>query len=150
MTDRIDNRLIAALRRNGRASISELAASLGLARATIRSRMQRLEARGEILGYSVIVKGDAAPTPVRGIMLLSIEGQGIERAISRLDRVAEVTAIHTTNGRWDLMLELGADTLDALDAVLVRIRAIDGIAQSETNLLLATRRAARPVGTPGR
>jgi DNA-binding Lrp family transcriptional regulator len=54
----------------------------------------------------------------------------------------EVTTIHTTNGRWDLVVEVATDTLESLDAVLRRIRLIDGIAQSVTNLYLASRRSS--------
>ena len=50
-------------------------------------------------------------------------------------------AIHTTNGRWDLIVELGTETLEDLDAALSRIRKLDGVATSETSLLLATRKA---------
>ena len=55
--------------------------------------------------------------------------------------MTEVEAVHSTHGRWDLIAELGADTLEALDTTLNRIRLIDGVSRSETNLYLATRRA---------
>ena len=53
-----DEKLIAALRRDGRASLSELAGVLGLSRATVRARMDRLAARGEIAGFTVLTRGD--------------------------------------------------------------------------------------------
>ena len=49
-----------------------------------------------------------------------------------------VSALHTTNGRWDIVAELRADTLEEFDRVLGRIRRIEGVATSETNLLLST------------
>ena len=55
--------------------------------------------------------------------------------------MAEVRAVHTTNGRWDLIVELGTRTLEELDAALAAIRRLDGISVSETNLLLATRKS---------
>ena len=139
--DETDNDLIAALRRNARATLSELAATLGLSRATVRSRMERLERTGEVLGYSVVLKGDVAQDPVRALMLIEIEGRGIERVTRRLQGMREVRALHTTNGRWDLIVELGTETLESLDSALVGIRKLDGIQRSETNLLLSTRKA---------
>ncbi|TIV90018.1 MAG: Lrp/AsnC family transcriptional regulator, partial [Mesorhizobium sp.] len=50
---------------------------------------------------------------------------------------------HTTNGRWDLVVELGTASLTDFDAVLRRIRLIPGITGSETSLLLATPRTTR-------
>ncbi len=141
--DEIDQTLIQALRRDGRASISDLAAGLGLARATVRSRLEKLIASGEVLGFTAVLKGDVQDLPVRGIMLISVEGRGSDRVVAQLSGLPEVQSIHTTNGRWDLVAELGTDSLAQLDAVLRRIRLIDGIANSETNLYLSTKRMGR-------
>lgn len=141
--DATDQKLVAALRRDGRASISDLAARLRLSRATVRARIEKLEAAGEIVGFTVVLKGDTGDLPVRGVMLVTIEGKGTNRVIAELGGMPEVQAIHTTNGRWDLIIELGAESLSDLDSVLGRIRLIDGIANSETNLVLSTRRTSR-------
>ncbi|MGC8468267.1 MAG: Lrp/AsnC family transcriptional regulator [Acetobacteraceae bacterium] len=141
--DDLDQRLVTLLRHNGRSSIASLAASLGVSRATVRARMQRLEESGAILGYTVILRADALDLPVRGITLIEIEGHATERVIRALGGFAEIAAIHTTNGRWDLVVEVGAATLPELDAVLRRIRLIPGITASETSLLLATPRSSR-------
>ena len=105
--------------------------------------MERLMRNGEIVGFTVVLKNDVFETPVRGLMLIAIEGRGTEKVISRLSGIAEVTAVHTTNGKWDLIVELGSETLADFDDVLRRVRLIDGIASSETNLLLASRRSTR-------
>ncbi len=131
------------LRHNGRRSISDLAVDLKVSRATIRARMEKLEREGGILGYTVILRADAVELPVRGIMMIEIEGRVTDRVIQTLGGFPEVSAIHTTNGRWDLIIELGAQTLTDLDQVLRRIRLVPGITSSETNLLLATPRSTR-------
>ena len=137
--DDTDQNLIAALRRDSRAPLSSLALELGLSRTTIRSRIERLQARGEILGFTVRLKSDIAHAPVRGLMMLGIEGRGAEKIMHRLHGIAAVQAVHSTNGKWDLIAEINTDTLEALDKVLFAIRRIDGVVRSETNLLLATR-----------
>jgi DNA-binding Lrp family transcriptional regulator len=141
--DETDQALIAELRRDGRAALSDLAARLGIARATVRARMERLARSGEIRGFTVLTRGDAAEAPVRGLMMIGIEGRGAERIMARLQGLPEVTAVHSTNGRWDLIAEIGARTLEEFDAVLFRIRGFEGVASSETSLLLSTRRAGR-------
>ncbi|MGB3281071.1 MAG: Lrp/AsnC family transcriptional regulator [Pseudorhodobacter sp.] len=139
--DGTDHSLIAELRRDGRASLSELAARLGLARATVRARMERLQAAGEIAGFSVLTRGDVTASPVRAMMMIGIEGRGAEKTMARLAGIPAVQAVHSTNGRWDLIAEIGTATLLELDEVIFRVREIDGIVTSETNLLLSTRRA---------
>ncbi|WP_428542373.1 Lrp/AsnC family transcriptional regulator [Profundibacter sp.] len=137
--DDTDQKLIATLRRDSRAPLSSLAAELGLSRTTVRSRIERLIKRGEILGFTLRLKSDIAHAPVRGMMMLGIEGRGAEKIMHRLLGIAAVQAVHSTNGKWDLIAEIGTDTLEELDKVLFAIRRIDGVMRSETNLLLSTR-----------
>lgn len=139
--DDTDTRLLTLLTKDGRASVSALAATLGVTRATVRARMERLTQSGELLGFRAVLKSDLADRPVRGIILIEIEGTGAARVSRTIAAMAEVEAVHSTHGRWDLVAELGADTLEALDTTLNRIRMIDGVNRSETNLYLSTRRA---------
>jgi DNA-binding Lrp family transcriptional regulator len=126
--------------------LSELAHDLGVTRTTVRARMARLIGSGEIAGFTVLTRGDVATAPVRGLMMLQVEGRGTDRIMARLSGIPEVTAFHTTNGTWDLIVEVGTRTLEEFDQVLFAIRRIEGVSRSETNLLLSTR---RPVRRPG-
>lgn len=141
--DDLDGKLVAALRRDGRMSISDLAMLLGVTRTTIRSRLAQLQKTGEIQGFTVLTRGDSGNSPVRGLMMLGIEGRGTEKIIRRLHGMPEVEVVHTTNGSWDLIVSIGTDTLEHLDEVLFAIRRIEGVTRSETNLLLSTRRVLR-------
>jgi DNA-binding Lrp family transcriptional regulator len=51
-----------------------------------------------------------------------------------------VTVVHTTNGRWDLVAELETASLEEFSWALDAIRAIQGIATTETSLLLKSHR----------
>jgi DNA-binding Lrp family transcriptional regulator len=140
MMDELDGRLVAALKQNGRASLSELADILGVTRSTVRVRLDRLVTAGEIAGFTVLTRSDVRPDPVRGLMMLEVAGRGAERAMKRLTAIPEVRAVHSTNGTWDLIAEIGAATLEAFDQVLFTIRRLEGVTRSETSLLLSTRR----------
>jgi DNA-binding Lrp family transcriptional regulator len=133
-----DQRLLTLLRHNGRRSISDLALALGVSRATVRARIERMERDGDIVGYTVVLRSDAVSMPVRGITMIEVEGRATSRVVDALAGLVEVGAVHTTNGKWDLIAEIGAASLTELDAVLRRIRLISGVTASETNLLLAT------------
>lgn len=146
--DALDHRLIMLLRQDSRRSVSELAEQLGVSRATVRARIDRLESSGEIVGYTVVVSADLSEKAVRGITMIAIEGQALDRVVATLAGMPEVTAVHTTNGRWDLIAEISTASLAELDAALRRIRLIPGISGSETNLLLATRAGASRARNP--
>ena len=141
--DDLDERLIALLRHDARRSVSDLAVDLGLSRATVRARMIRLERTGDILGYTISLPSDAVAMPVRCVMMVEIEGHVADKVVRALGGFPEVSAIHTTNGRWDLVVELGTTTLPALDAILRKIRMVPGVTGSETSILLSTPRSAR-------
>jgi len=138
--DKTDGRLISALKRNGRASLSDLADQLGVTRSTVRVRLDRLVQGGEIAGFTVLTRSDVRPDPVRGLMMLEIAGRGAEKTMQQLHRMPQVQAVHSTNGTWDLIAEIGTETLEHFDQVLFAIRRLDGVTRSETNLLLSTRR----------
>lgn len=139
--DETDQKLIACLRHNARASLSELSLTLGLSRTTIRTRMERLESSGVILGYSVVLRDDTAVSPVRGLTFLRIEGRRTDQVLRRLNGLPAVQAVHSTNGAWDLIVTLGTNTLEELDLVLAQIRRFEHVANTETNLMLAPKRA---------
>ena len=140
--DQNDQNLVAVLRENGRASLSELAERLGMSRTTVRTRLERLQNRGDIVGFSVVLKEDVADMPVRGLMMIAIAGQGTARIVRRLNGMSELRQVHSTNGRWDVIVEIGVDTLEAFDQTLNRIREIEGVTESETSLLLSTKKRA--------
>ncbi len=69
---------------------------------------------------------------------MAVEGNRTDAVLAALRGDPAVSALHTTNGRWDMVAELQADTLEAFDRVLSRIRLLEGIANTETSLLLST------------
>ena len=136
----MDRKLIGALRHDARASLSQLAAQLGWSRATVRSRLARLRESGEIVGFSVVLKSEQRRDPVRGLMMIAIEGRGTDRILRQLQGLPEIRQVYTTNGRWDVIVEIGTDTLESFDKMLFQIRRFEGVTASETSLLLSTRK----------
>jgi DNA-binding Lrp family transcriptional regulator len=139
VVDALDQRLIALLRADGRAPVSQLAAALHVSRGTAQNRLDRLIAEGVILGFTVRVRQDIDERHIRALMTIQLTGKTTTAVIARLRGLPEIRALHTTNGTWDLIAEIGVDTLPDLDRVLGAVRSIDGIRSSETSILLASR-----------
>lgn len=135
--DDLDHRLIAALRHDARAPVAALAQQLGVSRGTVTNRMSKLERDGVITGYTVRLRPDAAPDEIRAWTGLAVEGNQYDVVRALLGEPG-VAALHDTNGRWDLLVELRVADLDALSRTLERIRAIPGISASETSMHLRT------------
>ena len=136
--DDTDRRLIAALRDDGRASISTLAATLDLARGTVRTRLDRLVETGVIRRFTVDLAVAHEPQAVRAVMTIELQGRMSRAVIGALTRMPEITRLHTTNGKWDLVAEIRVGTLPEIDRVLREVRAVQGVANSETSILVDT------------
>ncbi len=136
--DDTDRELISLLRADARTPVVALAKKLRVARATVQNRMARLEADGTIVGYTVRLKPEAEGHRIRALTSIEIEGNHGDEVRRELRGHPNVVALHSTNGRWDLIAELRTDTLEAFDRVLNAIRTIPGIAHTETSILLST------------
>src|ERR1700754_769949 len=136
--DDIDQQLIGLLRDDARASLVSLAKALRVSRATVQNRINRLEANGTIVGYTVRLKPEAQAHRIRALTTIAVEGNRGDAVIRALRGDPAVQTLHTTNGRWDIVAELRADSLEEFDRVLGRIRQVDGISNTETSLLLST------------
>lgn len=136
--DDFDRRLIGLLRTDARATVASLAQELGVARGTVQNRIAKLEANGTIAGYTVRLKPQTDMQRITALMTIEVEGNHLEKVLRTLRGDPAVDALHTTNGRWDLIAELRADSLEAFDQVISRIRSMESIARTETSLLLST------------
>ena len=139
MLDELDRELIALLRADSRKPAATLAKALGVSRGTVQNRIDRLVREGVIQGFTIKTRPDAA-NRVRAVMTIAIEGERSGAVVRALKGFPQVAAVHTTNGRWDLVAEIDVDTLTAFSDALDLIRRIEGIASTETSILLATQK----------
>ena len=87
----------------------------------------KLQANGTIVGYTVRLKPQTEANRIVALMTIAVEGNAADAVIRALRGDPAVQTLHTTNGRWDIVAELRADSLEAFDRVLsnkVRFRAV--------------------------
>lgn len=116
--------------------VVNLAKELRVSRATVQNRISKLEREGIILGYTVKLKENAYQNVVKVIMSISVVAKDENKVLEQLHRFPEILSLHHTNGHWDLIAEIQAENLTLLGSLLGRIRSIEGIVQTEANLLL--------------
>jgi len=136
--DETDRKLIALLQDNARLPVATLARRLGLARTTVQARLDRLENSGVIAGYALRL-GQAARAALRATALLSIEPRTGPAVLARLKSLPQVRRVHTTSGRFDLIVTIEAETTEALDDTLDRIGEAKGVKGSESLIHLSTK-----------
>lgn len=138
--DELDHSLISLLRANAWMNIADLAHKLGVSRGTVTNRLRKLEDTQVIVGYTVRLKPEAEPERIHAWMGVLVEGNQTRQVIASLLGEPGVSALHDTNGRWDLLAELEARSMSELSQVLERIRLISGIRSTETSIHLTTYR----------
>ncbi len=136
--DDMDHKLLSLLRQNARATVAELATKLRVSRGTVTNRIRRLEKDAVIVGYTVRLRPDVRHNDIRAWMSIGVDGNQTRAVISRLLGEPGVASLHDTNGRWDLLAELRAETLQGMAKVLERIRLVKGISNTETSIHLET------------
>ena len=138
--DDIDQQLIAQLRQNARLSVADLAYRPQVSRGTVTNRLRKLEDQQVIVGYTVRLKPEAQTERIRAWMAVEVEGNQTRRVIASLLGEPGVSALHDTNGRWDLLAEIEVGSMQELSQVLERVRLISGIRGTETSIHLASYR----------
>ena len=133
-----DSQILGLLRDNARMSITDLANKIRVSRATVQKRIEYMEMNGIIMGYTIRIKPSANQNTIRAWMNIMVEGTKTSAVVKELRIDPAVHTLHTTNGKWDLLVELKTDSLESFDKTLERIRTISGIYNTETSILLST------------
>ncbi|WP_299300589.1 Lrp/AsnC family transcriptional regulator [uncultured Litoreibacter sp.] len=131
-----DGALLSLLKQDSRASVTTLAAKLGVARATVQSRLERLQRNGTIRRFTIELSREAEVDVVKAVMLIELQGSMARSIISALGRIPDIVDLHSTNGAWDLVAQIETTSLPKFDRVLRDVREIKGVLNSETCLLL--------------
>ena len=140
--DAIDARLLSALQRDGRQTVTDLAAAIGLSPTPCARRLARLEAEGVIEGYSARVDQARIGFPVSVFIQVELESQSkdaidtFERAVRGFDRVMEC---HLMTGTRDILMRVVAADLTDFDRFLEdKLMRVPGIRSMRSSFALRT------------
>lgn len=136
----LDASIIALLKRNARMSVTQMAHELGASRVTIDAHIKKMEQSGVIAGYTVTLGAEEFQQNVSGWILINVDANKEAAAIRNLSSMPEIVRLFTTTGRWDLAAEIQTQTLETFDTAISRLRQTPGIKETDTSLLLSSRR----------
>ena len=137
--DAADRALLALLRDDSRAPTAELARKLGLSRTTVQSRMERLQRRRVITGFTVTVPDELEADLVRAHVLITLAPRRSGAIEVALRAIAEVRVLHSVSGPFDLIAIVAATSIGELDALIDRIGGLDGVERTTSAIVLSTR-----------
>ncbi|GIU98244.1 MAG: transcriptional regulator [Actinomycetota bacterium] len=131
--DDLDLRIIDALAEDGRRPFTSVAAELGVAEATVRARVNRLQRRGAIRFVT-----DTRPHEL-GLLFaylgIRIAGADVRGAIEAICRIPEAVYVIECTGTYDVLVEVVAkDGDDLLRLIQREVRQVPGVAHVDTYL----------------
>lgn len=139
MLDATDTALIALLRENARLGHAEAARRLGLSRTTVQARIESLERRGIISGYTVRLSDAFGRRLVRAHITIVVAPKTSGSIVAALQKMPELRALYSVAGAFDLLALVEAETVPLLDAAIDRIGALDGVERTQSSIILATK-----------
>lgn len=137
--DATDRALLALLRDDARRPTAELARLLGLSRSTVQSRLERLERRRVITGYTVQVADELEAALVRAHIMITVGPKQTGAIEAALRKIPELRSLHSVSGAFDLLAVVAAPSIGELDALIDRIGALDGVERTTSAIVLSTR-----------
>jgi DNA-binding Lrp family transcriptional regulator len=137
--DTIDEKLISALKENGRASTAKLARLVGRSRTSVQSRIERLEKQGIITGYGVRLAPEHSLGAVRAHVMIKVGPKESRSVTAALRDISPVRLLHSVSGEVDLIAVAVTASVAEMDQVIDRIGALDGVERTTSSIILSTK-----------
>ncbi len=139
MLDTIDYKLCELLQARGRASQLELAQAVNLSQPAVAERIRKLEEQGVITGYAAHVNAKALGKDVAAFIgVFTNHPRYHEGFVKKVTAIEEVQECHRVAGTDSYLLKIKTENTSTLDALIARIRSIDGCERTQTTIVMAT------------
>jgi Lrp/AsnC family transcriptional regulator for asnA, asnC and gidA len=143
--DAVSRAIIEQLQQDGRRSYARIAGAVGLSEAAVRQRVQRLLDAGVM---QVVAVTDPMQVGFSRQAMVCVRTSGDSRAVAdTLAGFDEVDYVVLSAGSVDVLAEVVCEDDDQLMDVVARIRAVDGVASTESLVYLGLRKQTYAWGT---
>ena len=136
--DVVDQRIIALLTADGRASFAEIGMKVSLSAPAVKRRVDRLRAKGIIKGFTTIVEPSALGWTTEAFVELFCTGRTTPAQITvATRRHPEVLGAYTVSGEADALVHLRAADIGHLEQALERLRAEPFVTSTRSMVVLS-------------
>ena len=137
--DELDRKILEELERDGRATLADVGAAVGLSASAVKRRVDRLESTGVIVGYAAIVDpaaiGDRLDAFIELYCADSVAPGDLLSAVTELDAVV---AAHTVAGDADAVVRVRVEGIEELERTIERLRRDPKVTRTRTMVALST------------
>jgi Lrp/AsnC family transcriptional regulator, leucine-responsive regulatory protein len=137
--DSIDLQIISILQEHGRISHVKLGEQVGLSAPSVIERVKKLEDGGIISGYHASVDAKRLGRDVTAFIGVSIaHPKTIALFEETVDLLDDVLECHHVTGEHTVLLKVKTANTASLEKLIRAIRLIEGVARTETMVVLST------------
>lgn len=136
MIDETDLRILDELRKDGRASFSNIADKLGIATSTVTGRVQKLEDKDIITGYKPEIDYENLGFELTAMIAIKAEAEKIEDTAEKLESNKRVLSFFEVTGKTDMIVVSRFIDREDMNAFLKELQQTDGVRSTETNVIL--------------
>ncbi|MEU2252642.1 MULTISPECIES: Lrp/AsnC family transcriptional regulator [Nocardia] len=136
--DELDLAILTAMHEHQKAGILELSRRTRVARATVQSRIGRMEEAGVIASYDPQIDVTAAGFDVQAFVTLEIAQGALDTVAAELAAIPGVLEAYATTGSGDVLCRIGADSHAGLQSVLLSIDRTSSVDRSHSVIVLST------------
>ncbi len=137
--------LLQAIQQDGRLSLTELAARVGLSVPATSERLKRLEEAGVIRGYRALVDPAAVGYGVQALIGMTTPQPGKQKLLAKLREMPEVVECVHVTGQDSYMLRVVTRDIAHLEAL---VGAINHFGETRTSIVMSTPIPLRPLSPP--
>lgn len=136
--DEVDQRIIASLVADARASYAEIGAIVSLSAPAVKRRVDRLRAAGVISGFTAVIDPAAVGWTTEAFIELFCTGRTTPAQIAAATRRhPEVVGAYTVSGEADALVHLRAADIAHLEQALERLRAEPFVTSTRSMIVLS-------------
>jgi DNA-binding Lrp family transcriptional regulator len=137
--DEVDRKILDVLRREGRATLAEVGAAVGLSASAVKRRVDRLHESGVIVGYAAIVDPHAVGDRLEAfIELYCADTVAPNDLLSSVAGLPAVVAAHTVAGDADAVVRVRVEGIEELERTIEHFRRDPKVMRTRTMVALST------------
>jgi DNA-binding Lrp family transcriptional regulator len=137
--DELDRKILDVLRRDGRATLAEVGAGVGLSASAVKRRVDRLQSAGVIVGYAAIVDPAATGDRLEAfIELYCADSIAPGDLLASVADLPAVVAAHTVAGDADAMVRVRVQGIEELERTIEQLRRDPKVMRTRTMVALST------------
>ncbi len=136
--DEVDKKILRALQKDARASFKTVGKEVGVSEATVFVRVRKLQEKGVLQGFKAVVDPKSVGKKLTAIMLIRAQPRSLVGMLDALKKLDDIYEIYDVTGQYYSILKIRTDSTEQLGKIIDEIGMIEGVAGTETVIVLRT------------